>query len=120
MTNKRDLVKQYKQNPPEMGIYQIKNKANGKVFIGSAKNVKGILNSNKFQLKMGSHYIKELQEDYIKYGEDNFIFDKIDTLEFRDDSKYDYTEDLATLEDMWLEKVKPYDEKGYNSRKSNR
>jgi hypothetical protein len=80
-----------------MGIYQIKNKVNGKVFIGSAKNVKGILNSNKFQLKMGSHYIKELQEDYIKYGEDNFIFDKIDTLEFRDDSNYDYTEDLATL-----------------------
>jgi hypothetical protein len=25
--------------------------------------------------------------------------------------------DLAVLEDMWLEKLQPYDEKGYNKKK---
>jgi group I intron endonuclease len=117
MTNRRDLKKQYRQNPPEIGIYQIRNKVNGKIFIGSAKNLKGILNSNRFQLKMGSHFIKELQEDYKKYGEDNFEFEKIDSLELKDDINYDYTKDLETLEEMWLEKIKPFDEKGYNSKK---
>jgi hypothetical protein len=38
-------------------------------------------------------------------------------LELRDDINYDYTEDLAALEELWLEKLKPYDDRGYNSRK---
>jgi group I intron endonuclease len=117
MIHKRALVRQYKQNPPEMGVYKITNRVNGKIFVGSAKNIAGIINSNRFQLKMGSHYIQELQEDYKKYGEENFTFEKIDTLELRDDINYDYTEDLAALEELWLEKLKPFDDRGYNSRK---
>ena len=118
MINKRDLVRQYKQNPPEMGIFKITNTTNGKMFIGKAKNVKGILNSNKFQLKMGSHFIRELQEDYNKSGEDSFLFEQIDSLEPKDDINYDYTEDLETLENMWLDKLKPYGENGYNTEKT--
>lgn len=117
MINKRELKKQYKQNPPEMGIFQIKNKINGKIFIGKALNIKGKLNSNIFQLKNGSHVIKNMQNDYNQYGEENFIFEILDILKPNDDLKYDYTEDLEILEKMWLEKLQPYNEKGYNSKK---
>jgi len=117
MINKKELKNQYKQNPPEMGIFQIKNKINGKIFIGKAKNLKGKLNSNGFQLKNGSHLIKDLQYDYNKYGEENFIFEKLDVLKPKDDINYDYTEDLELLEEMWLEKLQPYNEKGYNFKK---
>ena len=34
-----------------------------------------------------------------------------------EDPLYDYKEDLKTLEELWLEKLQPYDEKGYNQRK---
>ncbi len=117
MINKRELIKQYKQNPPEMGIFRIKNKINGKILIGKAKNITGKLNSVKFQLKNGSYFIKELQEDYNNSGEENFIFEKADILKPKEDIAYDYTEDLELLEEMWLEKLQPYNEKGYNSRK---
>jgi len=41
----------------------------------------------------------------------------VDYLEPKDGPDYNYTNDLAVLEDMWLEKLQPYDEKGYNKKK---
>lgn len=114
MIDKKELKKQYKQTLPPMGIYQIKNLINGKIFIGSSKNLHGKSNSYKFQLNSGLHINRDLQEDYIKYGEQNFTFEILDTLEPKDDPAYKYDEDLKTLEDLWLEKLQPFDEKGYN------
>ena len=115
--NKKEKIKQYKQTIPLMGIYQIKNKKNGKIYIGSANDLHGIINRYKFQLKNGSHFNKELQKDYNELGEKSFTFEILDFLTPKEDVNYDYTEDLKILEKMWLEKLQPYDEKGYNNKK---
>jgi len=114
MLDKKEIKKQYKQTLPPMGIYQIKNLINGKIFLGSSKNLHGKSNSYKFQLNSGLHINRELQEDYSKYGEDNFTFEVLDKLEPRDDPSYNYDDDLKTLEELWLEKLQPYGEKGYH------
>ncbi|MCX6174164.1 MAG: GIY-YIG nuclease family protein [Ignavibacteriales bacterium] len=114
MIDKKEMKKQYKQTLPFMGIYQIKNFINGKIFIGNSKNLHGKSNSYKFQLNSGLHINRDLQEDYIKYGEQNFTFEILDTLEPKDDPAYKYDDDLKTLEDLWLEKLQPFGEKGYN------
>jgi hypothetical protein len=115
--DKKELKKQYKHTLRPMGIFQIKNLVNEKIFIGSSSNVEGKLNSIKFQLEMDSYVNKELQKDFTKFGGNKFIFETIDILEPKQDPGYDYSEDLKTLEDMWLEKLKPFNEKGYNKRK---
>jgi group I intron endonuclease len=113
--DKKELKKQYKQTLTQMGVYQIKNLVNGKIFIGSAKNLPGKLNSNKFQLEHKSHINHELQKDYIELGEKNFVFELLDELEPKEeDPAYDYTRDLKALENMWLEKLQPFGDKGYN------
>lgn len=99
-----------------MGIYQIKNTVDGKIFVGSSKNLPGKINSHKFQLDAGSHMIRELQKDYAEYGEDKFTFEIMDSLEPKPDPKYDYTDDLKVLEEMWLEKLQPYESNGYNKK----
>ncbi len=114
MIDKKAIKKKYKETVQPMGIYRIKNNVNEKIFIGVSKNLNGKINSCRFQLKNGSYIITELQADYNKYGEENFSFDVIDRLEPKEDLTYDYTEDLAVLEEMWLEKLEPYGEKGYN------
>ncbi len=118
MIDKKELKKQYKRTLPPMGIYQVKNLVNGKIFIGKSKNVRGKINGSKFQLEQNTHVNKLLQEDYINYGADNFSFEIIDYLEPKDELNYDYSEDLNTLEEMWLEKLQPYGEKGYNKEKT--
>ena len=115
--DKKELKKQYKQTLTPMGIFQIKNLANDKIFIGSSTNIKGKLNSIKFQLELGSYINKELQNDFNQFGEKHFLFEILDLLEPKQEPGYDYTEDLKTLEEMWLEKLQPFNNKGYNKKK---
>jgi group I intron endonuclease len=112
--NKKELIKKYKQTIQPMGVYQIKNNRNGKLYIGSAKNLLGKINSHKFQLKNNLHTNQEIQKDFNEIGEEGFSFDILDSLEPREDLNYDYTEELKTLEAMWIEKLQPFNEKGYN------
>jgi hypothetical protein len=117
VTNKKELVKQYKQTVQPMGIFQIKNLVNGKIYLASSKNLRGMANRFEFGLDVGSHSSKELREDYGNLGKEKFIFEIIDTLEPKENLAYDYTEDLKVLEEMWLEKLQPYGDKGYNKKK---
>ena len=100
-----------------MGIYQIRNTNNGKLFLGSAKDLRGIINSNKFQLK-GMAFIgtRNLQKDFSEVGEEGFAFEIVDYLNPGEETSRDYTAELKTLEALWLEKLQPYEERGYNTR----
>jgi len=118
MTNKSELKKNYKQSLQPMGIYQVKNLVNNKILIGSSKNLPGRINRFRFGLKYGTENNKELNEDFKKYGEENFSFEIIDELKPKDDPGYDYTEDLKVLEEMWIEKLQPFGDKGYNEKKN--
>jgi group I intron endonuclease len=117
MIDKKKLKEQYKQTLRPMGIYQIKNLSNGKIFIGSSKNLPGKINSHRFQLKQGSHMNRALQKEFTRFGEKNFSFEVLDSLAPKEDPKYDYTPDLALLEEMWIEKFQPFGDRGYNSKK---
>ena len=112
--NKKELIKRYKQTIQPMGVYQIKNKQNGKIFIGCTKNLPGKINSHKFQLKNGLHINKEMQKDFNEIGEEGFSFEILDYLKPKDDLSCDYTEELKILEEMWTEKLQLFNEKGYN------
>lgn len=114
--NKKEIISQYKQTIQPMGVYQIKNLKNGKIFIGSAKDLRGKMNSIKFQLQNGLHFNRELQKDYTENGAEGFAFEILDQLKPKEDRHYDYTDELKILEEMWLEKLQPYNEKGYHKK----
>jgi hypothetical protein len=103
-----------------MGVFQIVNKVNGKVFVDSSTNVPGKINRHKFALGNGSHASKSLQADWREFGEAAFEFETLEDVAPRDDPSYNYNSDLEFLEDLWVEKLEPYDDKGYNQRKKTR
>lgn len=115
--SKKELKKEYQQNPPAMGIYQIRNLVNEKIFVGSSMNLRGIFNRSPLELKAGRHFNKRLQADWNEFGGENFAFEILDELSPTENPGYDYREDLASLEEIWLEKMKPYGERGYNEEK---
>lgn len=116
--NKKELKKQYLQTLRPMGILQVKNLVNGKIFITSGLNINGKMNSCRFQLEHGSHPNTNLQSDFKDFGADKFEFEIIDYLEPKDDAKTDYSEDLKMLGEMWIEKLQPFGDKGYNKPKT--
>ncbi|MGA2297197.1 MAG: GIY-YIG nuclease family protein [FCB group bacterium] len=114
MINKKKLKEEYKNIVPPKGVFVIRNKKTGKVFLGSSLNLKNQFEQAKIILNMGNHLNSALQSDWIKFGEDNFEYEVLETLEIKQDSDYNYSEDLEILEMLWIDKYKPFSEKCYN------
>ena len=118
--DKRAAKLEYKLSHRPMGVFQIRNRVNGKVLVDSSLNIPGKINRITFQLNAGSHPSKSLQSDWNELGKDAFEFETLEDVPPRSDGGYNYAADLETLEDLWLEKLEPYDGQGYNERKKTR
>lgn len=116
--NRKDLKREYKETPRPMGVFQIRNLTNEKVFVGSSVNLDGIFNRYRFQLIAGNHPNKSLQADWNEAGAESFAFEVLEELEPREN--LDNKKELEFLEDLWLENLEPYGKKGYNERKKTR
>lgn len=106
MDRKKELKEQYKQMKTEMGVLIVQNKINKKYLMVASQNLKGMINRIRFQLSSGGHPNIELQKEWKEFGEDNFEFNILETLEYsKDETKTDYTEELQILEVMVKEKL---------------
>jgi len=112
--DRKALLREYKESRRPMGIYRVLNKANGKALIGSSVNIPAILNRHQAQLKMGRHENRALQADWQEFGPDAFEFETLDVLTPPDRPDYDPSDDLRVLEEMWLEKLSPFEDRGYH------
>jgi hypothetical protein len=112
--DRKAKIKEYKDRRPDMGVFQIKNKANGKILIGSSVNLPAILNRCQSELKMGSHRNRVLQDEWNQFGPEHFEFMALEILEPDEDPTYNPAEDLHVLETLWIEKLSPFGDKGYN------
>lgn len=62
--------------------------------------------SCRFKLDYGNHPNKELQREWQEYGEANFSIEVLEKLEYdKDETKTDYSEELALLKMIWEEKL---------------
>ncbi len=116
MKTKKELTEEYKQLKFKMGVFQIRNVINGKIFVESSINLDAIWNRHRAQLGFGSHPCTSLQKDWKEFGEDNFKFEILSEIEHREGVTVDYKKDLKLLEKMYLEELEPFEEKGYNQR----
>jgi len=115
--DRREKIRQYKETPRPMGVYAVRNTGNGKCLIGVSVDLPAMLNRHRAQLKMGMHSNRALQADWNQFGADAFSFETLDPLKPPDKPGYDPTEDLRVLEQLWLDKLEPFGERGYNERK---
>lgn len=115
MTSRKDLKQAYREREQRAGIFQIKNTANGKVLLGSSLNLDGPLNSARFMLSSGSHRNKELQHDWNQYGADAFVFEILEVVKVTDDPNFKLSDELTLLEQIWIEELQPFGERGYNT-----
>lgn len=116
MKTRKELKEEYKQMKFKMGVFQIKNNINGKIFIGSSLDLKAIWFAQKLQLDMGMHQNSELQKDWNEFGSENFSYEILDEIKESKDKPIDYKKEIKTLEDMIINDLQPFEEKGYNKK----
>jgi hypothetical protein len=118
--NKKQAKLEYKASRRPMGVFQIRNLVNKKIYVGSSLDLTAMFNRIRFQLFAGAHPNKPLETDWRNLGSSKFEFEVLEEIIPRDDPNYDYKMDLETLEDLWLEKLEPYGDRGYNEKKKTR
>jgi group I intron endonuclease len=81
------------------GIYQIKNKKNNKVYIGSAVSLGQRFSVHTHCLRNDKHHNRHLQNAWNKYGEDSFLFEVLEKVEDK--------EKLVEREQHWIDIREP-------------
>ncbi|HEY6119056.1 MAG TPA: GIY-YIG nuclease family protein [Pyrinomonadaceae bacterium] len=114
-TNK-ELKQAYLATPPAMGVFLIRNMINGRTLVCQGKNLQGRINRSLFELEKGKHKNRELQDEWNAFGSENFAFEIVDVLEPSKETPANDAADLAALAALWLEKLQPFGERGYNER----
>ncbi|HCV42962.1 MAG TPA: LuxR family transcriptional regulator [Bacteroidetes bacterium] len=115
MKSKQDIKREYKERPKPAGVFQVKNTENGKVLLGSSLNLEGPLNSHKFMLQIGRHRNAALQKEWNTFGPEKFVFEVLEVVKVKDDPNFNLIDELTLLEQIWIEKLQPFGERGYNT-----
>ncbi|WP_437279959.1 metalloregulator ArsR/SmtB family transcription factor [Sorangium sp. So ce375] len=115
METRKELKRKYLETPKQAGIFQVKNKVNGKVLLGSSTNLHGPLNKHRFMLSIGGHSNQELQQDWKQHGADAFTFEVLEIVKQKDEPGFSLADELTLLEQIWLERLSPLAPGGYNT-----
>jgi len=92
--------------PTSAGVYQIRCKQNGKIYVGSAVNLEGRWHSHRRDLRNGVHVNPHLQFAWNLYGETSFEFS---VLEYAEEHR------LLMTEQVWINKTRCTDRSiGFN------
>lgn len=87
------------------GIYQIINVTNGKIYVGSSKNMEKRWIDHRGDLRRNKHHSSYLQHSWNKHGSSNFELQILEVCQ---------PEDLVTIEQYYLDWLEPFGERGYN------
>jgi hypothetical protein len=91
-TRKRAIA-DYKKRPSIAGVFAIRCRATGEVWVGQALDLDKIQNRIWFTLRMGDHRNAELQRAWSAHGEHDFALDVLERIE---------DEELAYVRDTLL------------------
>lgn len=87
------------------GVYKITNIINGKIYIGSSKDIDRRWREHTYSLEDNTHSNQKLQNAWNKYGRQNFKFEIIELC----DERHQFER-----EQYYLDLYKPFQSAGYN------
>jgi hypothetical protein len=95
-TDARKLaIADYKKRPSVAGVFAIRCRATGEIWVGQALDLEKIQNRIWFTLRMGDHRNAELQRAWSAHGEANL---SLETLERMEDEELTYVRDTLLKE----------------------
>ena len=95
----------HERMPNASGIYRITCTTTGKIYIGSATNLRKRRNEHFRHLRRGIHDNPKLQNAWNKYSPDAFTFEVLELV---------LPMSLTAREQYWFKKLKPFGKNGFN------
>jgi hypothetical protein len=116
-TDRRERIRQYKDAFPSMGVFALRNLANGRVYVGASTNVEGAINRMRFELQRRGHRNAPLMADWLAFGPDQFRFEVLDRVRPSTDPAFDARAELDAMAELWREELDCFMPAGYNARR---
>ncbi len=98
---KRQLLEEYKNRRPEMGVISYRCIATNESFLGISKDTKADFNSTSVKLAANYHPNKRLQELWNHYGMEGFELSVVKTFKYENPAD-DHTVELEALREQCL------------------
>lgn len=99
--HRKGLVREYKERKTRPGIFAVRCVPEGRSWIGTSRDLDTQQNGIWFQLKMGNHMNKALQQAWNTHGADAFQFEILEIVE--DDNAEMIALLLKEREALWRE-----------------
>jgi hypothetical protein len=78
--DRREAIREYKARNPLRGVFAVRCKATGQVWVGSSGHLDTMRNSIWFTLRSGIHADKALQSDWNTHGEQTFGYEILEEI----------------------------------------
>jgi hypothetical protein len=101
--HRKELARRYKEAGAQPGVYAIRNRGNGRLYVGGSMDVHGAINRARFELRQRGHRNRELLADWVACGEAAFDFEVLQIVRKKDDPTQDLRADLAEFLELWRE-----------------
>lgn len=108
------MKEEYNLITPKMGVFQIRNIINGKVYIEGSVNLDKIWNRHRAEQNLDGHRNSSMQKDLNEFGEDNFKYEILSENKQEENKSINYANEAKQLAKMFIEELKPFGEKGYH------
>lgn len=92
---------------PEMGVFIIRPREGMKCYLQAAGDLRGVMNGALARLNGGMHPNRGLQKEWSELGAERFEMEILERMPYdKDESKTDYSDELALLQMIWEDKLK--------------
>lgn len=98
---RKELTRRYKETGAQPGVYAIRNRENGRIYVGGSMDVHGAMHRAQFELRLRSHRNTGLMRDWIAHGPAAFEFEILQLVRKKDDPTQDLRAELAELLELW-------------------
>jgi hypothetical protein len=105
MTNNKTLKRHYLETKTRAGVYAIRNRITGRALVAGSTNAQGTLNRHLFELQHGQHRNARLAQDWVAYGETNFLFEILDMVQPNEDPAFNAPQELDMLVSLWRQEI---------------
>lgn len=102
MKRKKEILENYKNRHPEMGVISYECRETGEIFLGISKDTKADFNSINVKLEANWHPNKQLQELWNKYGKESFELSVVKVLKYENPNE-NHTMNLEGLREQCFE-----------------
>jgi hypothetical protein len=93
---RKQLLEEYKNRRPEMGVIAFHCKETGETFLATSKDNRAVFNGIRVRLEANFHLDKVFQERWNRYGKEGFDELVLKVLDYEDPQE-DHTRELEAL-----------------------